>query len=112
MYGRRPPVCGAPVIFGGVKPRPATQALRRGVDILVATPGHLLDLLNQRLLSLGKVEILVLDEADRMLDMGFIHDIRRVIAQVPVRRQTLMFSATMPPRFDLWPARSFRRRYT
>jgi ATP-dependent RNA helicase RhlE len=66
------------------------------VDILVATPGRLLDLLNQRVLSLHDVEIFVLDEADRMLDMGFIHDIRRVIAQLPARRQTLMFSATMP----------------
>jgi ATP-dependent RNA helicase RhlE len=84
------------VIFGGVRQGPQTMALHRGVDILVATPGRLLDLLNQRLLNLGGVEILVLDEADRMLDMGFIHDIRRVIAQVPARRQTLMFSATMP----------------
>jgi ATP-dependent RNA helicase RhlE len=84
------------VVFGGVKQGPQTLALHRGVDILVATPGRLLDLLNQRLLSLRGVEILVLDEADRMLDMGFIHDIRRVIAQVPARRQTLMFSATMP----------------
>jgi ATP-dependent RNA helicase RhlE len=84
------------VIFGGVRQGPQTQALHRGVDILVATPGRLLDLLNQRLLTLSRVEILVLDEADRMLDMGFIHDIRRVIAQVPARRQTLMFSAIMP----------------
>jgi ATP-dependent RNA helicase RhlE len=84
------------VIFGGVRQGPQTTALHRGVDILVATPGRLLDLLNQRLLSLREVEILVLDEADRMLDMGFIHDIRRVIAQVPARRQTLMFSATIP----------------
>ena len=84
------------VIYGGVRQGPQTQALHRGVDILVATPGRLLDLLNQRLLSLSGVEILVLDEADRMLDMGFIHDIRRVIAQMPARRQTLMFSATMP----------------
>jgi len=84
------------VIFGGVKQGPQTKALHRGVDILVATPGRLLDLLNQRVLTLRGVEILVLDEADRMLDMGFIHDIRRVIAQMPARRQTLMFSATMP----------------
>ncbi len=83
------------VIFGGVKQGPQTQALRRGVDILVATPGRLLDLLNQRLLTLQTIEVLVLDEADRMLDMGFIHDIRRVIAQVPAKRQTLMFSATI-----------------
>ncbi len=84
------------VIFGGVKQGAQIQTLHRGVDILVATPGRLLDLLNQRLLSLRDVEIFVLDEADRMLDMGFIPDIRRVIAQLPARRQTLMFSATMP----------------
>ncbi|MBI5724945.1 MAG: DEAD/DEAH box helicase [Planctomycetes bacterium] len=84
------------VIFGGVKQGPQTQALHRGVDILVATPGRLLDLLNQRLLTIQHVEILVLDEADRMLDMGFINDIRRVLAQLPPRRQTLMFSATIP----------------
>ena len=84
------------VIFGGVGQGPQAQALRQGVDILVATPGRLLDLLNQRLLSLKNIEIFVLDEADRMLDMGFIHDIRRVIALLPERRQTLMFSATMP----------------
>ena len=84
------------VVFGGVKQARQMLALQRGVDILVATPGRLLDLLNQRLLSLSDVEIFVLDEADRMLDMGFIHDIRRVIAQLPARRQTLMFSATMP----------------
>ncbi len=84
------------VIFGGVKQGQQTRVLHRGVDILVATPGRLLDLINQRLLSLGDVEIFVLDEADRMLDMGFIHDIRRVIEQLPTRRQTLMFSATMP----------------
>jgi ATP-dependent RNA helicase RhlE len=95
VYGQHTPLRHT-VIFGGVRQGPQTQALHRGVDILVATPGRLLDLLNQRLLSLGGVEILVLDEADRMLDMGFIHDIRRVIAQVPARRQTLMFSATMP----------------
>jgi ATP-dependent RNA helicase RhlE len=84
------------VIFGGVKQSSQEQALRKGVDILVATPGRLLDLLNQRLLSLKHVEVFVLDEADRMLDMGFIHDIRRVIAYLPAKRQTLMFSATMP----------------
>ena len=84
------------VIYGGVKQGPQTKALRNGVDILVATPGRLLDLLNQRMLSLSDVEIFVLDEADRMLDMGFIHDVRRVIAQLPKRRQTLLFSATIP----------------
>ena len=84
------------VIYGGVKQSSQEQALKRGVDILVATPGRLLDLLNQRLLNLRQVEIFVLDEADRMLDMGFIHDIRRLIALLPAKRQTLMFSATMP----------------
>jgi len=84
------------VIVGGVKQKPQEQALRKGVDILVATPGRLLDLLNQKLLTLRHVEVFVLDEADRMLDMGFIHDIRRVVAQLPSRRQTLLFSATMP----------------
>lgn len=84
------------VVYGGVSQRPQTQALRKGVDILVATPGRLLDLMNQRMLTLRNLEIFVLDEADRMMDMGFIHDIRRVIAELPAKRQTLMFSATMP----------------
>ena len=84
------------VIFGGVGQRPQADALHKGVDILVATPGRLLDLMNQRLVDLRRLEIFVLDEADRMLDMGFIHDIRRVIAHLPSQRQTLMFSATMP----------------
>ena len=95
VYGRHTPLRHT-VIYGGVKQGAQTRALRRGVDILVATPGRLLDLLNQQLLSLRDVEIFVLDEADRMLDMGFIHDIRRVIEQLADRRQTLMFSATMP----------------
>ena len=85
------------VIFGGVSQKQQEIQLRQGVDILVATPGRLLDLLNQKLISLQDVEILTLDEADRMLDMGFIHDVKRVIAQVPTQRQTLFFSATMPP---------------
>jgi ATP-dependent RNA helicase RhlE len=84
-------------IFGGVNQNPQVQTLRRGVDILIATPGRLLDLMNQRLVDLRAVETLVLDEADRMLDMGFINDIRRVVAALPERRQTLLFSATMPP---------------
>ena len=84
------------VIFGGVGQGAQETALRRGVDILVATPGRLLDLIGQKLLTLRHVEVFVLDEADRMLDMGFIHDIRRIIAQLPARRQTLLFSATMP----------------
>ena len=82
------------VIFGGVKQNPQVTALRQGVDILVATPGRLLDLHNQKLLSLNKVEFLVLDEADRMLDMGFLHDIRKIVNIVPQDRQTLLFSAT------------------
>lgn len=84
------------VIFGGVSQGPQTDALRRGVDILVATPGRLLDLMNQRFVHLEHVKILVLDEADRMLDMGFVHDVKKVIAKLPQKRQTLFFSATMP----------------
>src|ERR1700734_1653913 len=84
------------VIFGGVSQGPQTDALRRGVDILVATPGRLLDLMNQRFINLEHIKMLVLDEADRMLDMGFVHDVKKVIAKVPAKRQTLFFSATMP----------------
>ncbi|NCD70693.1 DEAD/DEAH box helicase [Mucilaginibacter agri] len=84
------------VIFGGVSQNPQVDALRRGVDILVATPGRLLDLMNQRYVHLDHVKLLVLDEADRMLDMGFVHDVKKIIAKVPSKRQTLFFSATMP----------------
>jgi ATP-dependent RNA helicase RhlE len=94
-YGRHMDLRGT-TIFGGVNQRPQVRALKQGVDIVVATPGRLMDLLNQRALTLNSVEVLILDEADRMLDMGFIHDIRKIIAQLPSRRQTLMFSATMP----------------
>ena len=85
------------VVFGGVNQNPQVNALRNGVDILVATPGRLLDLMNQGFISLKNIEIFVLDEADRMLDMGFIHDVRRLITALPVKRQSLFFSATMPP---------------
>jgi ATP-dependent RNA helicase RhlE len=85
------------VVFGGVNQNPQASALRNGVDILVATPGRLLDLMNQGFISLNNVEIFVLDEADRMLDMGFIHDVRRIISSLPQKRQSLFFSATMPP---------------
>ena len=85
------------VIFGGVGQTPQTKALQRGVDILVATPGRLLDLMNQGFVSLKDVEIFVLDEADRMLDMGFIHDVKKLLAVLPRKRQSLFFSATMPP---------------
>ena len=85
------------MIFGGVGQNPQVQALARGVDILVATPGRLLDLMGQGHVRLERLEVFVLDEADRMLDMGFIHDVRRVIAALPRQRQTLFFSATMPP---------------
>ncbi|MGI9160461.1 MAG: DEAD/DEAH box helicase [Saprospiraceae bacterium] len=85
------------VIFGGVGQKPQTDALHRGTDILVATPGRLLDLMQQGFVSLQHVEIFVLDEADRMLDMGFVHDVKRVIAKLPARRQSLFFSATMAP---------------
>ncbi|MHC5023981.1 MAG: DEAD/DEAH box helicase [Planctomycetota bacterium] len=84
------------VVFGGVGQGPQVQALRAGIDVLVATPGRLLDLMAQGVIDLGAIEVLVLDEADRMLDMGFIRDIRRVVECLPVRRQTLLFSATMP----------------
>ena len=84
------------VIFGGVKQGAQTDALRRGIDILVATPGRLLDLIDQGFIRLNTVEYFVLDEADRMLDMGFIHDIRKIIAKLPVKKQSLFFSATMP----------------
>ena len=82
------------VIFGGVNQKPQVATIRQGIDILVATPGRLLDLQNQGLLSLKRVEILVLDEADRMLDMGFLRDIERIISSMPEKRQNLMFSAT------------------
>ncbi|MBK8566016.1 MAG: DEAD/DEAH box helicase [Saprospiraceae bacterium] len=85
------------VVFGGVGQKPQEDAMRRGVDILIATPGRLLDLMNQGFVKLDKLEIFVLDEADRMLDMGFIHDVRKVIKVLPTVRQTLFFSATMPP---------------
>jgi ATP-dependent RNA helicase RhlE len=85
------------VIFGGVSQLHQTNALRRGVDVLVATPGRLLDLMSQGYIRLDKLQIFVLDEADRMLDMGFIHDVKKIIAKLPPKRQTLFFSATMPP---------------
>ncbi|MCB9169467.1 MAG: DEAD/DEAH box helicase [Flavobacteriales bacterium] len=85
------------VIFGGVGQKPQTDALQRGAHIVVATPGRLLDLIGQGFVDLKHLDTFVLDEADRMLDMGFIHDVRKVIARLPARRQTLLFSATMPP---------------
>jgi len=85
------------VIFGGVPQNPQVQALRKGIDILVATPGRLLDLIDQRHIQLKDISYFVLDEADRMLDMGFVHDVKKVIAKLPQKRQTLFFSATMPP---------------
>ncbi|HXZ51711.1 MAG TPA: DEAD/DEAH box helicase [Burkholderiales bacterium] len=94
-YGRHQPLRTA-VIFGGVGINPQIDELRRGVDIVVATPGRLLDHLQQKTVSLDRVEILVLDEADRMLDMGFIPDVRRILAQLPKERQNLLFSATFP----------------
>lgn len=83
-------------VFGGVPVNSQLAALRSGADILIATPGRLIDLLNQRAISLKQVEFFILDEADRMLDMGFINDVKKIIAQLPQRRQTLFFSATMP----------------
>src|SRR5690242_1188547 len=94
-YGKHLPL-RTTVIFGGVGMEAQKQALRSGIDILVATPGRLLDLSGQGLVDLRALEVFVLDEADRMLDMGFIHDVKRVIGLLPSRRQTLFFSATMP----------------
>ena len=85
------------VIFGGVNENPQIKELRRGIDILVATPGRLLDLAGRDFVDLSKVEFFILDEADRMLDMGFVHDVRRVMKMLPTERQNLLFSATMPP---------------
>jgi len=84
------------VVHGGVSQMPQTRALQRGVDILVATPGRLLDLMNQRIADISNVEVLVIDEADQMFDMGFLRDLKKIVAKVPLDRQTLMFSATMP----------------
>jgi ATP-dependent RNA helicase RhlE len=84
------------VVFGGVSQVPQVNALRNGVDILIATPGRLLDLIDQRHINLSQINLFVLDEADRMLDMGFIHDVKKVITKIPAKRQTLFFSATMP----------------
>ena len=95
-YGRHLPLRSA-VIFGGVGQAPQVEQLKKGVDILVATPGRLGDLYGQKLIDLSKLEIFVLDEADRMLDMGFIHDVRRILGWLPKKKQTLFFSATMPP---------------
>lgn len=93
-YGRHLPLRSA-TIYGGVSERPQIEALRSGADVVVATPGRLLDLMNRRLCDLSRLEFLVLDEADRMLDMGFLPDIRRIIRGLPTRRQTLLFSATL-----------------
>ena len=95
VYGKYLPLTST-VVFGGVNIQPQIQALRRGVDILVATPGRLLDHVQQGTVHLNRIDILVLDEADRMLDMGFIHDIRKILALLPARRQNLLFSATFP----------------
>jgi len=96
VYGRHVKLSRA-LVYGGVSQVPQVRALKRGVDVLVATPGRLLDLIGQRHVRLDSVEIFVLDEADRMLDMGFIPDIRRIVGMLPKKRQSLFFSATMPP---------------
>ena len=98
-YGRNTGLRGT-VIFGGVGQGPQVNAIARGIDVLVATPGRLLDLMGQRLVDLSGIEVFVLDEADRMLDMGFIEPIRRIAAAVPARRRTMLFSATMPEEIE------------
>ena len=95
LYGKHLPLRHT-VVFGGVGQGPQVEALKKGVEILIACPGRLNDLIGQGLADLSGVEIFVLDEADRMLDMGFVHDVKKVIAKLPPRRQNLMFSATMP----------------
>jgi ATP-dependent RNA helicase RhlE len=99
VYGRHLSVRHA-VLYGGVSQRPQEIALRAAPDVIVATPGRLLDLIGQKLVDLAGITHLVLDEADRMLDMGFVHDVRRVVAMVPRERQTLLFSATMAPEVE------------
>lgn len=94
-YGKNLPLKST-VIFGGVKQGAQESTLKKGVDILIATPGRLLDFINQRIISLKDLEIFVLDEADRMLDMGFVHDVKRIVKLLPQKRQTLFFSATFP----------------
>ncbi|HLS28435.1 MAG TPA: DEAD/DEAH box helicase [Opitutales bacterium] len=94
-YGKHLPLRHT-VIYGGVRQGPQVRALKSGADILVATPGRLLDLFQQKQIDLSELEIFVLDEADRMLDMGFVHDVKRILAQLPAQRQSLLFSATMP----------------
>lgn len=94
-YGKKLPIRSL-VIFGGVKQGAQETALRKGVDVLIATPGRLLDFINQRIISIRDLEIFVLDEADRMLDMGFVHDVKKILKLIPQKRQTLFFSATMP----------------
>ncbi|MFU8833600.1 MAG: DEAD/DEAH box helicase, partial [Wenzhouxiangella sp.] len=93
LYGKYLPLRST-VVFGGVNIRPQINALRKGVDIVVATPGRLLDHVGQKTIDLSQVEMLVLDEADRMLDMGFIHDIRKILGLLPRNRQNMLFSAT------------------
>ena len=95
-YGRHLTQIRHTVIFGGVGQNPQVAALNRGVEVLIATPGRLLDLMNQGFVDLRQIEVFVLDEADRMLDMGFINDIKRILPKLPTKRQTLFFSATMP----------------
>lgn len=94
-YGKNLPLKST-VVFGGVKQGAQESTLKKGVDILIATPGRLLDFINQRIISLKDLEIFVLDEADRMLDMGFVHDVKRIVKLLPQKRQTLFFSATFP----------------
>ena len=95
LYGSYLPLKST-VVFGGVRQGNQVKALKNGVDILIATPGRLLDLIKQNYIDITAIEIFILDEADRMLDMGFIHDVRRIIKYLPVKKQTLLFSATMP----------------
>lgn len=96
-------------VYGGVSPAPQVKALREGTEILVACPGRLLDLMNQRIARLDNIEVLVLDEADRMFDMGFLPDVRKIVKAVPAQRQTMLFSATFPPEVEQLAAQTLRQ---
>ncbi|HEX2759293.1 MAG TPA: DEAD/DEAH box helicase, partial [Rhizomicrobium sp.] len=98
-YGKRTPLRSA-VVFGGVDIGPQKESLRNGCEVLVATPGRLLDHVEQKNVNLGQVGILVLDEADRMLDMGFLPDVKRIVQKCPAKRQSMLFSATVPPEIE------------
>lgn len=108
LYGQFLPMLRHAIVYGGMKQRAQRRAVEINPDIVVATPGRLLDLCGQRMVDISKVECLVLDEADRMLDLGFLADVNKIVKRLPVRRQTLLFSATLPPDIENLAARALR----